>query len=155
MGMFPEDQAPEWVWDPSLEHQAPKTNDGREWKKGFHVMILLPQEYAPFQLREFATTGVSAVEGHQRVVCPYEQASKDQNPGKVPLLFNMSAQRLPQLLVGKVAARTSQASRSLDGLNRPAAFDEPLGDDGNNQSQQQFVNQSGFAQPTQQSEHRV
>lgn len=128
-GCFQEDQAPEWVWDPSLEHQAPKPNDGREWKKGFHVLILLPQEYAPFQLREFATTGVGAVEGIKGLYALYEQA-KDQNPGKVPLVQYVGA---TPTQIGRKGGRTNIPSFQITGwIDRPAAFDEPLGDDGNN-----------------------
>lgn len=145
-GCFQEDQAPEWVWDPSLEHQAPKPNDGREWKKGFHVLILLPQEYAPFQLREFATTGVGAVEGIKGLYALYEQAAA-QNPGKVPLVQYVGA---TPTQIGRKGGRTNIPSFQITGwIDRPAAFDEPLGDDGNNQGQQQFVSQSGFAQPSQ------
>jgi len=110
------------------------------------VLILLPQEYAPFQLREFATTGVGAVEGIKGLYALYEQA-KDQNPGKVPLVQYVGA---TPTQIGRKGGRTNIPSFQITGwIDRPAAFDEPLGDDGNNQAQQQFVSQSGFAQPAQ------
>lgn len=136
-GCFMEDQAPEWIWDPSLEQQAPKPNDGREWKKGFHVHILLPQEFAPFQLREFATTGVGAVEGIKGLYALYEQGA-GQNPGKVPLVQYLGA---TPTQIGRKGGRTNIPNFQITGwVDRPALFDEPLGGDDKS-------GQSGFAQP--------
>ncbi len=144
-GCFQEDQAPEWVWDPSLEQQVPKPNDGREWKKGFHVLVMFPQEYAPFQVREFATTGVGAVEGIKGLYAQYEQGAA-QNPGKVPLIQYVGA---TPTQIGRKGGRTNIPSfQIVDWVDRPSAFDEQLGNaDDNNQGQQQFAaSQSGFAQ---------
>lgn len=145
-GCFMENEAPEWVWDPSLEQQSLKPNDGREWKKGFHILVLLPQEYAPFQLRELATTSVGAVEGIKGLYAQYEEGLAG-NPGKVPLVQFVGA---TPTQIGRKGGRTNIPSFQITGwVDRPPMFDEPLGGEETGGGQQQFTaSQSGFAQPT-------
>lgn len=118
-GFFAENSAPEWVWDQSLEVSASKPNDGKDWRRGFGLNILLPQEFGPERLREFATTGIGAVEGIKELYAQYEQQAPS-NPGKVPVVeyrgarpevFGKGRTNIPNLVI-------------VDWIDRPAALDE-------------------------------
>ncbi len=136
-GFFAENAPPEWVWDQSLESMASKPNDGKDWKRGFGLNLLLPQEYGPERLREFATTGVGAVEGIKELYAQYEQQSAVY-PGKVPVVeyrgsrpevFGKGRTNIPTLVI-------------VDWIDRPAALDE---EDGKAPAPQQ----NGYASPQQ------
>lgn len=118
-GLFTEASPPEWVWDPDLVTQAPRPQDGRDWKKGFRVDILLPQEFGPDRLREFATTGTGAVEGIKLLYAQYEEQAPSY-PGKVPVVeyqgataaqFGKGRTNVPRLVI-------------VDWIDRPGALDE-------------------------------
>lgn len=118
-GFFSENTAPEWVWDQSLSVAASKPNDGRDWRRGFGLNILLPQEFGPERLREFATTGIGAVEGIKELYGQYEQQSPSY-PGKVPVVEYRGAR--PEVF-GK--GRTNIPTLVIvDWIDRPAALDE-------------------------------
>jgi hypothetical protein len=118
-GFFAENSAPEWVWDQSLEVSAQKPNDGRDWRRGFGLNILLPQEFGPERLREFATTGIGAVEGIKELYAQYEQQAPSY-PGKVPVVEYRGAR--PEVF-GK--GRTNIPTLVIvDWIDRPAALDE-------------------------------
>lgn len=118
-GYFAENSAPEWTWDQSLQVAAPKPNDGKEWKRGFGVNVLLPQEFGPERLREFATTGIGAVEGIKELYAQYEQQAPSY-PGKVPVVEYRGAR--PEVF-GK--GRTNIPTLVIvNWIDRPAALDE-------------------------------
>lgn len=118
-GIFAENSPPEWVWDESLEKMADKPKDGREWKRGFGFNILLPQEFGPDRLREFATTGTGAVEGIKNLYAQYEEQLLNHR-GKVPVIeyrggepaqFGKGRTNVPTLVI-------------VDWIDRPAALNE-------------------------------
>ena len=78
--IFAEGQAPEWVMDPSLNKRAAKPQDGRDWRRGFKLLVF--SESALDGLREFATTAVGAARGILELYGQYEAAAK-QHPGTV------------------------------------------------------------------------
>jgi hypothetical protein len=121
-GYFAENSAPEWSWDKSLEAMSQKPNDGKDWKRGFGLNILLPQEYGPERLREFATTGIGAVEGIKELYAQYEQQAPSY-PGKVPVVEYRGAR--PEVF-GK--GRTNIPTLVIvNWIDRPAALDEDVG----------------------------
>jgi hypothetical protein len=140
-GAFAENTAPEWVWDPSLEQQNAKPADDREWMHGFSVNILLPKEYEPERLREFATTSTGAKEGIKALYAQYEE-QKGHNPGKVPVVQYQ----------GATPARIGKGNTNIPTLaivkwiDRPAALDE---NSQQNSQPQNYAAQGGFAQPQQ------
>ena len=118
-GIFAENSPPEWVWDENLEKMIPKPQDGREWKRGFGFNILLPQEFGPDRLREFATTGTGAVEGIKNLYAQYEE-QLPAHRGKVPVVeyrgavaaqFGKGRTNVPTLVI-------------VDWIDRPAALDD-------------------------------
>jgi hypothetical protein len=118
-GIFAENSPPEWAWDESLEKMADKPKDGREWKRGFGFNILLPQEFGPDRLREFATTGTGAVEGIKNLYAQYEE-QLPQHRGKVPVVeyrgavsaqFGKGRTNVPTLVI-------------VDWIDRPSALDD-------------------------------
>ncbi len=118
-GYFAENSAPEWIWDQTLEFSAPRPQDGKDWKRGFGLNILLPQEFGPERLREFATTGIGAVEGIKELYAQYEQQAPSY-PGKVPVVEYRGAR--PEVF-GK--GRTNIPTLVIvDWIDRPAALDE-------------------------------
>ena len=81
--IFAEGEAPVWKLDPSLKEKAPKPEDGRQWKRGFQVMV-----YSVNHLdgaREFSTTGTGASRAIMALYDEYEQQAGD-NPGMVPVV---------------------------------------------------------------------
>ena len=88
-GWFTENEAPQWVWDPSIAEPASRPPEG-EWKRGFRVMVLMPKDFGTERLREFATTGTGAVMGIDALYTAYEELSA-QHPGKVPVVAFRSA----------------------------------------------------------------
>jgi hypothetical protein len=81
--IFAEGQAPEWVMDPSLEKQAPKPQDGREWRRGFKVSVFSESVFGG--VREFATTAVGAVRGILELYGKFE-AEVGQHFNQVPVV---------------------------------------------------------------------
>ncbi len=81
--IFTEGQAPEWVMDPSLKTKAPKPQDGRDWKRGFKVLVF--SESAFDGVREFSTTAVGAVRGINALYDQYE-AEAEQHFNQVPVV---------------------------------------------------------------------
>jgi len=121
-GYFAENSAPEWIWDQTLEFSAPRPQDGKDWKRGFGINLLLPQEFGPERLREFATTGIGAVEGIKELYALYEQQASSY-PGKVPVVEYRGAR--PEVF-GK--GRTNIPTLVIvDWIDRPAALDEEDG----------------------------
>lgn len=118
-GFFAENSPPEWIWDESLEKMADKPKDGREWKRGFGFNILLPQEFGPDRLREFATTGTGAVEGIKNLYAQYEE-QYPANRGKVPVVEFRGAENA-QFGKGRTNVPTLVI---IDWIDRPAALDE-------------------------------
>ena len=72
-GIFSEGQAPEWVMDPSLNLKAPKPQDGRDWRRGFKLLVFSDSAFGG--VREFATTAVGAVRGILELYEQYEAES--------------------------------------------------------------------------------
>lgn len=118
-GIFAENSPPEWVWDPNLQTPAPKPQDGREWKRGFGFNILLPQEFGPDRLREFATTATGAAEGIKKLYAQYEEQAPSHR-GQVPVVEYTGATNLQ---IGK--GRTNVPTLVIvDWIDRPGALDE-------------------------------
>ena len=68
-GIFAEGQAPEWVFDPTLAQNAPKPQDGREWKRGFKLNVY--SESAFDGVREFAMSAIMngiVLHGNEHVI---------------------------------------------------------------------------------------
>ncbi len=82
-GIFAEGQAPEWAMDPSLEKQAQKPQDGREWRRGFKLSVFSDSAFGG--VREFATTAVGAVRGILQLYEQYE-AEAGQHFNQVPVV---------------------------------------------------------------------
>lgn len=118
-GIFAENTPPEWVWDESLEKMADKPKDGREWKRGFGINILLPQEFGDGRLREFATTGTGAVEGIKALYAQYEE-QYPAHRGQVPVVEYRGAETA-QFGKGRTNVPTLVIT---DWIDRPAALDE-------------------------------
>ncbi len=87
-GIFAEGQAPEWAMDPSLAKQAPKPQDGREWRRGFKVSVFSDSAFGG--VREFATTAVGAVRGIGQLYEQYE-AESGQHFNQVPVVQYVGA----------------------------------------------------------------
>jgi hypothetical protein len=89
-GIFAEGQAPapEWYMDPSLEKQTPKPQDGREWRRGFKVLLFSDSAFGG--VREFATTAVGAVRGILDLYEQYE-AESGQHFNKVPVVQHVNS----------------------------------------------------------------
>ncbi len=82
-GIFAEGQAPEWTMDPSLAKQAPKPQDGRDWRRGFKLSLFSDSAFGG--VREFATTAVGAVRGILQLYEQYE-AESGQHFNQVPVV---------------------------------------------------------------------
>ncbi len=82
-GIFAEGQAPEWAMDPSLEKQAQKPQDGRDWRRGFKLSVFSDSAFGG--VREFATTAVGAVKGILELYGQYE-AEAGQHFNQVPVV---------------------------------------------------------------------
>ncbi len=87
-GIFAEGQAPDWVMDPSLEKQAQKPQDGREWRRGFKLPVFSDSAFGG--VREFATTAVGAVKGILELYQQYE-AEAGEHFNKVPVVQYLDA----------------------------------------------------------------
>lgn len=84
--LFQQDGPPQKVWDPSLQQMADKPSDGRQWKRGFEVMVfsnaMIPRTTQKIGLREFCATAATVV---GPIVRMYEEYEKTGGNGKVPV----------------------------------------------------------------------
>ncbi len=114
-GIFKEGAAPEWIMDPSLDKQAPKPQDGQDWRRGFKLKLF--SESAFDGVREFATTAVGAVRGILELYDQYE-AEAEQHFNQVPVVQ----------YVGSTAARIGKGNTNIPNFkivtwtDRPAAL---------------------------------
>ncbi|MGE3769497.1 MAG: hypothetical protein AB7G06_00905 [Bdellovibrionales bacterium] len=145
-GIFAENSPPEWVWDPNLQTPAVKPQDGREWKRGFGFNILLPQEFGPDRLREFATTATGASEGLKKLYALYEEQLPNHR-GQVPVVEFIDATNIQ---IGK--GRTNVPNFVIvDWIDRPAALDDGESKAPNTapQPQQSYQPAASIVQPPQ------
>ncbi len=117
--IFAEGAPPEWVMDPTLQTQAPKPVDGREWRRGFKVMVY--SDSALDGAREFATTAVGAVKG---ITALYEQYERDatQHVNKVPVVR----------FAGSTPARIGKGNTNIPNFEIIDWVDRPAGLNGSN-----------------------
>ena len=117
--IFAEGAPPEWVMDPTLQTQAPKPNDGRDWRRGFKVTGY--SDSALDGAREFATTAVGAVKG---ITALYEQYEREaaQHVNKVPVVK----------YTGSTPARIGKGNTSIPNFEIVDWIDRPGGLQGSN-----------------------
>ena len=118
--IFAEGAPPEWVMDTTLQTQAPKPADGREWRRGFKVTMY--SDSALDGAREFATTAVGAVKG---ITALYDQFEREtpQHANKVPVVKYTGS---TPVRIGK--GNTSVPNLEIvDWVDRPAGLQDPNG----------------------------
>ncbi len=85
---YPEGAAPQKVWDPSPEQQAPKPTGPQKWKRGFEVLVysnaVIPGTTQRIGAREFSSTAGNVIGPIIRMYSEYE-AALAQNRGKIPV----------------------------------------------------------------------
>lgn len=128
-GAFAENSPPQWVWDDDLATQNDKPDEKKDWKRGFRVDVLLPQEYGKDRLREFATTATGAVEGIKALYAQYENEAP-ANPGKVPVVhfqgtvpsvIGKGRTNIPTLVIVNWVDRPEALKKSVSPTPAPAA----------------------------------
>ena len=113
-GIFAEGQAPEWVMDPSLSKKAAKPQDGRDWRRGFKLLVFSDSAFDG--TREFATTAVGASRGILELYGQYEAAA-GQHPGKLPVVH----------YTGSTAVRVGKGNTSVPNFSIVDWVDRPAG----------------------------
>ncbi len=128
-GIFGEGMAPEWVMDQNLKVKAPRPSDGRDWRRGFHLKLALPDKAGAY---EFATTAVGAVNGVAALYDAFEQQGGGAS-GKLPVIkcsgaehikIGKGATQVPQLTISGWTDRPPELS--TEGGNPELPFDDEI-----------------------------